>query len=114
MGGFDVDEHPFGARRVRGKRGRGGAGKTPVFGLLKRGGHVFVKIVSDCTKESLIPIIQGPILEGATIYSDGWKANPSPIELRSIGAPWEDLFSTAMILTGPIVVRMNLCAGKVM
>ena len=37
-GEFEVDESYFGARRVRGKRGRGAAGKTPVFGLLKRGG----------------------------------------------------------------------------
>jgi transposase-like protein len=37
-GEFEVDESYFGAKRVRGKRGRGAAGKTPVFGLLKRGG----------------------------------------------------------------------------
>ena len=35
---FEADESYFGARRVRGKRGRGAAGKTPVFGLLKRDG----------------------------------------------------------------------------
>ena len=33
---YDLDESYFGAKRVRGKRGRGAAGKTPVFGLLKR------------------------------------------------------------------------------
>ncbi|MGL4985705.1 MAG: transposase, partial [Treponemataceae bacterium] len=49
-GEFEVDESYFGARRVRGKRGRGAAGKTPVFGLLKRDGKVFVKIVENCTK----------------------------------------------------------------
>jgi hypothetical protein len=32
----EVDESYFGARRVRGKRGRGASGKTIVFGLLKR------------------------------------------------------------------------------
>ena len=36
-GEIEVDESYLGARRVRGKRGRGAAGKTPVFGLLKRG-----------------------------------------------------------------------------
>lgn len=35
-GEVEVDESYFGARRVRGKRGRGAAGKTPVIGLLKR------------------------------------------------------------------------------
>ena len=67
-GEFEVDESYFGARRVRGKRGRGAAGKTPVFGLLKRGGKVIVRIVPDCSKESLMPIIQGLALEGSTIH----------------------------------------------
>ncbi len=30
-GEFELDESYFGAKRVRGKRGRGAAGKTPVF-----------------------------------------------------------------------------------
>ena len=34
-GEVEVDESYFGARRVRGKRGRGARGKTPVVGLLK-------------------------------------------------------------------------------
>ena len=37
---FELDESYFGAKRVRGKRGRGAAGKTPVFGLPKRDGKV--------------------------------------------------------------------------
>ena len=35
-GVVELDESYFGARRVRGKRGRGASGKTIVFGLLKR------------------------------------------------------------------------------
>ena len=73
-GEIEVDESYFGARRVRGKRGRGAAGKTPVFGLLKRGGKVFVTVVASCSKAALMPIIEGKVLEGSTIYSDGWKA----------------------------------------
>ena len=74
LGEFELDESYFGAKRVRGKRGRGAAGKTPVFGLLKRKGKVFVTIVPNCSKEELMPIIQGKILEGSTIHTDGWKA----------------------------------------
>jgi len=74
LGEFEVDESYFGARRVKGKRGRGAAGKTPVFGILKRDGKVFVNIVKDCKKEQLMPIIEGKVLEGSTIYSDGWKS----------------------------------------
>jgi transposase len=73
-GEFEIDESYFGARRVRGKRGRGAAGKTPVFGILKRDGKVYVNIVKNCKKEQLMPIIEGKVLEGSTIYSDGWKS----------------------------------------
>lgn len=73
-GEFELDESYFGAKRVRGKKGRGAAGKTPVFGLLKRNGKVYVEVVKNCSKEQLMPIIQGHILEGSTIHTDGWKA----------------------------------------
>ena len=73
-GEFELDESYFGAKRVRGKRGRGAAGKTPVFGLLKRDGKVYVEVVKNCTRAQLLPIIQGKILEGSTINTDGWKA----------------------------------------
>ena len=73
-GEVELDESYFGAKRVRGKRGRGAAGKTPVFGLLKRDGKVFVQIVKNCSRAELMPIIQGKILEGSTINTDGWKA----------------------------------------
>ena len=48
--------------------------KTPVFGVLKRNGKVHVEIVSNCSRDSLMPIIQGKILEGSTIHTDGWRA----------------------------------------
>ena len=55
VGDFELDGSYFGAKRVRGKIGRGAAGKTPVFGLLKRGDKVFTKIVPNCSKEVLMP-----------------------------------------------------------
>lgn len=73
-GEFELDESYFGKKRVRGKRGRGAAGKTPVFGLLKREGKVYLEIVENCSRDSLMPIIQGKILQGSTIHTDGWKA----------------------------------------
>ncbi len=88
-GEVEIDESYFGARRVRGKRlahlpaptcplrllgGRGAGGKTPVIGLLKRGGKVFTEIVENCSKQALMPIIKGQVLSEATIYTDGWKS----------------------------------------
>jgi transposase-like protein len=73
-GNIELDESYFGARRVRGKRGRGAAGKTIVFGILKRDDKVCLRIVPNTSREELMPIIQGKILEGSTVYTDGWKA----------------------------------------
>jgi transposase len=69
----EIDESYFGARRVRGKRGRGANGKVPVFGILKRGGEVHLTIVKNCSKAQLLPILKGKVLEGNRVYSDGWK-----------------------------------------
>jgi transposase len=68
-GKFELDKSYFGAKRVRGKRGRSAAGKTPIFGVLKRGVKVFVKIVKNCSKEELMLVIQGKILEKSVIYT---------------------------------------------
>jgi len=69
----EIDESYFGARRVRGKRGRGAMGKVPVFGILKRGGEVHLTIVKNCSKAQLLPILKGKVLDGTRVYSDGWK-----------------------------------------
>ncbi len=36
----EVDESYFDGKRIKGKRGRGAASKTPVFRILQRGGKV--------------------------------------------------------------------------
>lgn len=71
---IEVDESYFGARRVRGKRGRGAKGKVPVIGLLKRNGKVFTQIIENCKRRELMPVIRGRVLEESTIYTDGWKS----------------------------------------
>ncbi len=48
----------LGAKRVRGKRGRGAGGKTPVFGMLKREGKVYTQVVKNCSVSALIPILE--------------------------------------------------------
>ncbi len=72
-GEVEVDESYFGARRVRGKRGRGASGKTIVFGLLKRDGRVYTEIVPDCKKATLQAIIRGRVAPEVVIHSDGWR-----------------------------------------
>ena len=72
-GEIEVDESYFGAKRVKGKRGRGARGKTIVFGLLKRDGKVYTEIVPDTQKATLQAIIRGKVSIESVIYSDGWR-----------------------------------------
>jgi transposase len=72
-GEIELDESYFGARRVRGIRGRGARGKTPVFGMLKRGDKVYVQIVKNCSMSELMPIIKGKADKESVLYTDGFK-----------------------------------------
>ena len=73
-GEVELDESNFGARRVRGKRGRGARGKTIVFGIYKRNGRVYTEVVPDCKKASLQAIIRGKVELTATIHTDGFRS----------------------------------------
>ena len=70
-GEFEVDESYFGGIR-KGKRGRGAAGKVPVFGILKRGGRVYTQIIPDAKGKTLMPIMKDKIKPDSIVYSDGW------------------------------------------
>jgi len=70
---IEVDESYFGARRVRGKRGRGAGGKTIVFGIYKRNGCVFTEIVPNAAKKTLQNIIGGKVALDSVIHSDSWR-----------------------------------------
>ena len=69
----EVDESYFGARRVRGKRGRGAGSKTIVFGIYKRNGKVYTEIVPNVQKKTLQAIIRGKVSLDSVIHSDGWR-----------------------------------------
>ena len=71
-GEIEVDESYFGARRAKGKRGRGAFGKTAVFGIYKRNGQVHAEIVPDCQKATLQAIIRARVGANSVIYSDRW------------------------------------------
>lgn len=73
-GEIEIDESFFGARRVRGKRGRGAHGKTIVFGMKKRHGNVYTQIVKNCSTQALLPIIKAKVPEDSEVYSDEWRA----------------------------------------
>ena len=72
-GEIEVDESYFGAKRIKGKRGRGSHGKTPVFGILERNGKVYTEIVPDCSRATLQAIIRGKVKPDSIIHSDKWR-----------------------------------------
>lgn len=72
-GEVEVDESYFGGKRIKGKRGRGAGSKTPVFGILQRGGKVYTEIVPDCAKRTLQAIIRGRVKLDTIIHSDCWR-----------------------------------------
>ena len=72
-GEVEADESYFGGHR-KGQRGRGAAGKVPVFGLLKRGGRVYTAIVPDCAASTLIPIINEQVTPDSIVYTDSFRA----------------------------------------
>lgn len=75
-GEVEADESYFGGHR-KGQRGRGAAGKVPVFGLLKRGGRVYTAIVPDCAASTLIPIISEQVTPDSIVYTDSFRAYDS-------------------------------------
>ena len=72
-GEVEADESYFGGVR-KGKCGRGAAGKVPVFGLLKRGGKVFVLPVPDARSDTLMPIIRRKIKPDSIVYTDTFRS----------------------------------------
>jgi transposase len=75
-GEIELDESYFGGRR-KGKRGRGAAGKVPVFGILERNGQVRVTVVPNVTAETLINLTVKTVRRGSIIYTDKFKSYDS-------------------------------------
>jgi len=80
-GEVEVDESYFGAKRVKGKRGRGAGGKTIVFGIYKRNGKVFTEIVPNVQRKTLQAIIHGRVSIETIIHSDMWRGYNGLVDL---------------------------------
>ncbi len=74
QGEIELDESYFGARRVRGKRGRGAHGKTIVFGIIKRHDKVYTQIVKSCTARELLAIVNEKVPKESSIYTDTFRS----------------------------------------
>ena len=76
QGEIELDEAYFGGRR-KGKRGRGAAGKVPVFGILERRGRVQVNVVPDVSAQSLLDLTLKKVRRGSIVYTDKFRGYDS-------------------------------------
>jgi transposase-like protein len=80
-GEVEIDESYFGARRIKGRRGRGALGKTIVFGIFRRNGKVYTEIVPNCARKTLQAVIRGRVELESVIHSDGWRGYDGLVDL---------------------------------
>jgi transposase len=81
-GEMEVAEIYFGGQR-KGKRGRGAAGKIPVFGLLKRGGKVYEVVIAKAQATTLLPILKERIVPDSIVYSDSSPSH-NPLDVSGL------------------------------
>jgi len=68
VGGREKNKHE--SKRTGSNRGRSLKVKTPVFGMLQRGGNVVAMKVEDSKGTTLVPIIEQFVEQGAKVYTD--------------------------------------------
>ena len=64
--------------------GHGGAGKVPVFGILKRGGKVYAKLIPDARTETLMPIMNPMILPDSIVFMSASSTRNASPTVRTI------------------------------
>src|SRR3989338_10813858 len=72
-GTVEMDESYFGGRR-KCKRGRGAAGKIPVFGMLERNGTVFAIVVTDVSAPTLMNLVAKHTEKGSVYHTDTFRS----------------------------------------
>lgn len=81
QGGFDnmlggtveVDETYVGGKH-KGKRGRGSENKTPVVGMVERGGKLVTQVVENTKTSSIKPLVRQNIKIGSNIVTDEYRS----------------------------------------
>jgi len=76
QGEVEADEAYFGGRR-KGKRGRGGKNKVPVFGILERNGLVSVDVVPNVSARTILNMTIKKVRRGSIVYTDKFHSYDS-------------------------------------
>ena len=68
LGGREINKHE--SKKTEGTQGRSTKTKTPIFGMIQRGGNVVAMKVDDTKGATLMPIVSQFVESGATTYTD--------------------------------------------
>ena len=68
LGGSEINKHE--SKKTEGTQGRSTKTKTPIFGMIQRGGNVVAMKVDDTKGATLMPIVSQFVESGATTYTD--------------------------------------------
>lgn len=69
-GGKNKNRHAD--KKVKNSQGRSFKDKTPIVGLIERGGKMTAVVVKDTKRETIQPIIKQYVAKGSTLISDDW------------------------------------------
>ncbi|GAA4462971.1 IS1595 family transposase [Nemorincola caseinilytica] len=72
VGGKNKNRHKD--KKVEGSQGRSAADKTPVVGLIEKGGKVMTFVTENTNADTLNTIINDNVAEGATIVTDAYRS----------------------------------------
>lgn len=70
VGGEEKNKHA--EKKTEGTQGRSVKTKTPVFGIMQKGGKIYTEVVPDTKSTTLKPIIKQLVKDGAIIVTDEW------------------------------------------
>jgi transposase len=71
IGGLSKNRHAD--KRIPNSQGRSTKDKTPVLGIMKRGGNIIAKVITDTQKASIQPIIRESVVKDASVLiTDEW------------------------------------------
>ena len=71
VGGKNKNRHE--SKKVKGSQGRSSKDKTPVLGMVERGGKVVAKVVDGVASSDIKPVVEENVMKSAKVYTDEWR-----------------------------------------